>query len=107
MLLWHLKSMIKVLTKEEDFYSLIKEKSIIVDFYAEWCSPCKMLLPVLDEIDFCDILKVDVDKFDDLTRKMGVMSVPTLIFFKDGLEFEREIGYRTIDEIKETYNSIK
>ena len=99
--------MIRVLTKKDDFYSLIKNGNYIVDFYADWCSPCKMLLPVLDEIDFCDVIKVNVDEFDEIARKLGIMSIPTLVFFKDGLEFEREIGYRGIEEIKETYNSIK
>ena len=99
--------MIKVLEKEEDFYERIKNETLIVDFFAEWCGPCKMLLPVLDEIDFVDVLKVNVDDFPDIASKFGIMSIPTLIFFKNGLEQEREIGYRGLDEIKETFKSIK
>ena len=99
--------MIKHLEKEEDFYELIKAKTLIVDLYADWCSPCKMLLPVLDEVDFTDVLKVNVDEFPEIAKKFGIMSIPTLIFFKDGLECEREIGYRGIDEIKETFKSIQ
>lgn len=99
--------MIKYLDKTDDFYSLIKKGNYIVDFYADWCGPCKMLIPVLDEIDFCDIIKVNVDENEELARKFGIMSIPTLIFFKDGIEHEREIGYRGINEIKETYDSIK
>lgn len=98
--------MIKHLEKEEDFYEIIKEGPIIVDFYADWCGPCKMLLPVLDEIDFATILKVNVDEFPDIAKRFGIMSIPTLLFFKNGLEQNREIGYRGLDEIKEAYKTI-
>ncbi|MDD5865722.1 MAG: thioredoxin family protein [bacterium] len=98
--------MIKHLEKEEDFYEIIKEGPIIVDFYADWCGPCKMLLPVLDEIDFATILKVNVDNFPDIAKRFGIMSIPTLLFFKNGLEQNREIGYRGLDEIKEAYKLI-
>ena len=98
--------MIKHLEKEEDFYEIIKEGPIIVDFYADWCGPCKMLLPVLDEIDFATILKVNVDEFPDIAKRFGIMSIPTLVFFKNGLEQNREIGYRSLDEIKEAYKII-
>lgn len=98
--------MIKHLEKEEDFYEIIKEGPIIVDFYADWCGPCKMLLPVLDEIDFATILKVNVDEFPDIAKRFGIMSIPTLVFFKNGLEQNREIGYRGLDEIKEAYKII-
>lgn len=99
--------MIKHLEKNDDFYELVKNGYHIVDFYADWCGPCKMLLPVLDEIDFCDVIKVNVDSFPEIASKFGVMSIPTLIFFKDGVENEREIGYRGLDEIKETFKSIR
>ncbi|MGN1379136.1 MAG: thioredoxin [Bacilli bacterium] len=98
--------MIKHLEKEEDFYEIIKEGPIIVDFYADWCGPCKMLLPVLDEIDFATILKVNVDEFPNIAKRFGIMSIPTLLFFKNGLEQNREIGYRGLDEIKEAYKLI-
>ena len=99
--------MIKHLEKESDFFEIIKNQTCLVDFYADWCGPCKMLLPVLDEIDFIDILKVNVDEYPEIAKKFGIMSIPTLIFFKNGLEQEREIGYRGLDEIKETFKSIK
>jgi len=99
--------MIKHIEKESDFYDIIAKDTCIVDFYADWCGPCKMLLPVLDEIDFTDIIKVNVDEYPEIAKKFGIMSIPTLVFFKDGLEQEREIGYRGIDEIKETFKSIQ
>lgn len=99
--------MIKHLENENDFYELIKEKTLIVDFYANWCGPCKMLMPVLDEIDFCDIIKVDVDAFPEIAKRFGIMSIPTLVFINHGIEQEREIGFRSLEEIKETFNTIK
>lgn len=99
--------MIKHIEKETEFYDIIAKDTCIVDFYADWCGPCKMLLPVLDEIDFTDIIKINVDEYPEIAKKFGVMSIPTLVFFKDGLEQEREIGYRGLDEIKETFKSIK
>ena len=72
--------MIKYL--ENDFEKEIKDKKILVDFYASWCGPCRMLTEVLEGIeDKIDILKVDVDKFPEIARKYGVMSIPNLILF--------------------------
>lgn len=91
--------MIKHLENKEQFDELIKDK-VLVDFYAEWCGPCKMLAPNLEKLDY-NILKVDVDKFQDLAISYGVMSVPTLILFKGGKEVNKVIGYLDIDELKE------
>ena len=91
--------MIKHLENKEQFDELIKDK-VLVDFYAEWCGPCKMLAPNLEKLDY-NILKVDVDKFQDLAISYGVMSVPTLILFKSGKEVNKSIGYLDIDELKE------
>ena len=99
--------MVKHVENENEFYDLIKSQECIVDFYAEWCGPCKMLIPVLDEIDFTDVFKVNVDKFPEIAKKFGIMSIPTLLFFKNGLEQDREIGYRGIDEIKDTFKKIQ
>lgn len=91
--------MIKHLKNKEQFNELIKDK-VLVDFYAEWCGPCKILAPNLEKLDY-NILKVDVDKFQDLAISYGVMSVPTLILFKGGKEVNKSIGYLDIDELKE------
>lgn len=98
--------MIKYLEKEDNFYDLIEKDSVLVDFYADWCGPCQMLHNILEEIDFIEILKVDVDKFPDLAKKFGIMSIPTLCFFKDNLMMQKEIGYRTKEEIKEIYKKM-
>lgn len=99
--------MIKYIKDEKEFYEIIKDSECIVDFYADWCGPCKMLLPVLDEIDFTDVVKVNVDEYPEISKKFGIMSIPSLLFFKDGLEQDREIGYRGIDEIKDTYKKMQ
>ena len=59
-----------------------------------------MLAPILEDIDFVDVLKVNVDSFPDIASSFGVMSIPTLILFKDGKETKKEIGFRNMDEIK-------
>ncbi len=92
--------MVKHLENKEEFANIISKGTILVDFYADWCGPCKMLAPILEDIDFVDVLKVNVDSFPDIASSFGVMSIPTLILFKDGKETKKEIGFRNMDEIK-------
>ena len=91
--------MVKHLENKEQFFEIISNK-VLVDFYADWCGPCKMLAPILENIDSVDILKVNVDSFPDLAAKCGVMSIPTLILFENGKELKKEIGFKNLDEIK-------
>ena len=87
---------------------LVKEGTYLVDFYAEWCGPCKMLTPVLENLeDKINVIKVDIDKFEKLAFEYRIMSVPTLIFFKDGKKKEELIGFRDEDELLEVINSLK
>ena len=92
--------MVKHLEKESDFKELVKDK-ILIDFYADWCGPCKMLAPILEEIDFIDVLKINVDQFPELSAKFGVMSIPMLVLMENGEEKTREIGFKTLEDIKE------
>ena len=75
----------------------------LVDFYADWCGPCKMVAPIVNEIanERSDITvgKVNVDENNSLAIKYGVVSIPTLIVFKDGKEQTRTVGYRPKEDI--------
>lgn len=82
------------LEKEADFKELIKTDKILVDFFATWCGPCKMLAPVLEKTESnIKVIKVDTDEFEDLSREYGVMSIPTLVLLEDGKEIKRNIGF--------------
>ena len=91
--------MIKYL-EDNDLDSKLKDKKILVDFYADWCGPCKMLGTILEEMDF-PILKINVDKFPELDRKYGVMSIPTIILFDNGKEIKKNIGFLSKNELEE------
>ena len=81
--------MIKHLEKSEDFASITaNDKKVVVDFFATWCGPCRMMARVIEEIqeDFEDItfLKVDVDQFPDIAQSYMITNIPSFAFFKDG-----------------------
>lgn len=88
---------------ESDFTSLIGNKAV-VDFYANWCGPCKMFGPVFEEVsndyDF-NFIKLDVDKASDIAREYGVMSIPTIILFENGKEVKRFTGFMAKEEFIE------
>lgn len=96
--------MVKYLEKE-NFKEVIKEGLWIVDFYADWCGPCKMLGPVLEELDR-NVLKVNVDNHESLATEFGVMSIPTICFFKDGKLENKVIGFRNKTEIEEIVSGL-
>lgn len=87
---------------------LQSEKFVLVDFYAEWCGPCKMLAPAIDELSDepigkrADFAKLNIDESADIASFYGVMSVPTLILFKDGEEQVRMVGVHPKDAIAGT-----
>lgn len=90
--------MVKYL-ENENFKEVIGEGVWVVDFYADWCGPCKMLAPILEELD-ANVLKVNVDEHEDLATQFGVMSIPTVCFFKDGELREKSIGFRSKEELE-------
>lgn len=88
----------------ENFDELKNQDLVLVDFYATWCGPCKMMHPVIDDIssNYSDlkIIKVDVDKHESLAREYGVMSIPTIILFKNGTIMEKNIGFTSKDTLE-------
>ena len=95
--------------KSEDFENRVlkNEKTILVDFFATWCGPCKMLSPILEQVaqeTDVEIVKVDIDESMDLARKFGIMSVPTMILFKNGEEIDRATGLRQKSQILSMIN---
>jgi thioredoxin 1 len=86
------------------------DKLVVVDFWAEWCGPCKMIAPLLDEIardlpDKVKIVKVNVDEEQQLAQQYGISNIPTLLFFKEGKEVERVIGSLAKKVLVEKINS--
>lgn len=85
---------------KENFNDLIKDK-VLVDFFANWCGPCKMLGPILERANGdIKVIKVDVDKFENLSQQYGVMSIPTLILFDKGKEVKRNVGFISQDQLE-------
>ena len=88
-----------------------KSNLVVVDFFATWCGPCRILGPILenvanDAIDI-DIFKVDVDENEQTARKFGVMSIPTIVLLKDGKEVARNVGLMNHDSLLEFINNHK
>lgn len=84
---------------DQNFDSEISQGLVLVDFWAPWCGPCKMVAPVLEEVDQemgdqVKIVKVNVDDNQQTSGAFGVMSIPTLILFKDGEMVEKVVGYQ-------------
>lgn len=82
---------------------LNKNGTALVDFYADWCGPCKMVAPIVEEIaeenEDITVGKINVDESTELALKYGVSSIPTLIVFENGEEIERIVGYRPKEDI--------
>lgn len=94
------------------FNSLINSgKPVLVDFYADWCSPCKMMAPILKQVaeemgDEVKIIKVNVDKNQQASAVYGIRSVPTLMVFKDGDVKWRNSGVMQADQLKQVLKSV-
>ena len=93
------------IVNKERFEQVLKENHLVlVDFYADWCGPCKMVAPVLEKfreevVGKMEVVKINVDTEETLVWQFGIQSIPTLLFFKDGKPFRQEIGYRTNQQL--------
>ena len=89
----------KMITSVQEFDEVIQTGVVLVDFFATWCGPCKMLTPVLEQLseemaDKVTIVKVDVDELGDIAARYRIMSIPTLFLFKDGELKEKVVGFQ-------------
>ncbi|MGL5541011.1 MAG: thioredoxin [Erysipelotrichaceae bacterium] len=99
----------KIVNKAE-FDAVISEGVVLVDFYADWCGPCKMVAPILEELakeneGKANIVKLNVDNDPEVAQKFGVMSIPTLILFKDGKIVKQVIGFQPKPQLQALINS--
>ena len=92
--------MIKYL-KDENFESEVSKGKVLVDFYADWCGPCKALGEILEGMDTVDVLKVNVDEHQDLAVNFGVMSIPTIILFEDGKDIKKYVGLLSKEDLED------
>ena len=89
-----------IIGNSENFEEITSKGDVLVDFFATWCGPCKMLTLELEEIkDKVQIMKIDIDENLELCKRFGVMRVPTLVYFKKDGTYVMHIGYMTSDEI--------
>jgi thioredoxin 1 len=95
---------------DENFQETISKGVTLVDFYATWCGPCRMVAPIVEKLagDFqgkAKIVKVDIDQSQQVTSSLQITSVPTLILFKNGKEIKRIVGVKDEDYLKNLVES--
>lgn len=100
--------MSEVIFSDENFAEEVENSSgvVLVDFFATWCGPCKMLAPVIEELAVayngkCKVGKLDVDQAPNMAQKYGVQSIPTILVFKDGKVVDTSLGFKNLEALKE------
>jgi len=98
-----------IITKEYDEET--KEGIVIVDFYADWCGPCKMMSPILETLSTRNpnlkVLKVNVDEEKELAMKFNILAIPTLILYKEGKQVDNRQGFASLELLEEMIEGIK
>ena len=92
------------LEKQDEFDKLIKENLVLVDYYADWCGPCQMLTPILEELskkyETLKIVKINVDEFQQLAVQNKVLSIPAIKIYKDGKLVNQTVGYQELEDLE-------
>ena len=95
---------------DETFEALVlkNERPVVVDFWAAWCGPCRMVAPEIEKLAVkyageIDVVKVDIDANPGLSRSLGIMSIPTIAFFRPGQEPTGVVGFRRLEELEEAF----
>lgn len=95
--------MIKITNENFEQEILKSDKTVLIDFYADWCAPCKMLSPIIEQVaeenNDIKVVKINVDELQDIAIKYEVMSIPTLVVIKNGQEVNRSIGFVSKSQI--------
>lgn len=102
---------IKIINSTQEFDDLIKQnRYVLVDFWATWCAPCRMVAPVIEKIadqysEKVIVAKVDVDEQQELAIRYGIQTIPTIIFFKEGKLASKEIGVKPMSSFANMIDS--
>ncbi len=94
---------------EKEFADRVKTGRVLVDCYADWCGPCRMLSPIIDElskeIEDYHFYKLNIDDAEEIAKRYGIMSIPTILIFEDGELKKTVIGFHSKDEMKEMFTT--
>lgn len=103
--------MVKEITDANFEETLAGGQPVVIDFWAQWCGPCKMMLPIVEELageyeGKILVGKCDVDDNEDITSEFGIMNIPTMLFFKNGQLVERHVGACKKEELKALFDKL-
>ena len=103
--------MAKIIKNIEAEKEIKSNELVVIDFFASWCGPCQMFMPIFDESSQKNkdikMFKMDIDNEIEYANKVGVQGVPTIVAFKDGKEIKRFSGYKSLEDLEEFINSVK